>query len=483
MMRHLFSILAVVLCFSASKAQPTVGVQHLYPERLHEDIEVLREIVHTAHPDPYRYKTKLELDQLIDSISGSIQVPLNEVEFTNRIRPIFKAIGDSHCYSDWASDFSDRMTKHALLIPVQVKLLADGLYLESELKGFRSIPPGSKILSINGRSAGSIVEQLIATVICDGANRTYAERTVERDFPERYHAYVEMGTTFNVEFITADGERGVQEIFGLTRKEIDQSRKPDGALLPWAANWIPEQNTMWVTMRSLDVDELAAAGQKHERFLDALLSELQKKKVDVVVLDVRGSGGRELLIAEEVFSAFAREPFKLLTDMYGRTATPKEMIADKAMPVDYLASAEGSVSKGPLGLYRLPTNDPRLVEHEPMAKAYGGKMYVVADGHTRDASAALVMLMRRNHRARVIGEELGSNSYSFTGGEELLVRAPNSGVLFHVPLLMYVPAGRGDGPNDRGEQPDHQAHQTPVFLSRGQDSVKASLLQMIDFFR
>ena len=472
-----------LLISQSAVAQSTVAVRHLYPERLREDIEVLREAIHAAHPDPYRYHTKVELDLLIDSISRSLTMPLNEIDLTNAIRPIFKAIGDSHCYSDLAADLTDRMNKNALLIPIQLKLLPDGIYVESELKGFRSIPPGSRVLSINGRKVEEIMDRLIETVITDGANRTFAERTVEMDFPERYHVYLDGSSSFIVDFITPAGKSDSQSIFGLTREEINISRKPDGSLLPWAANWIPEHGTMWVTMNTLDAHELALAGQKPERFLDALLTDLHYQNASTLVLDLRGAGGRELAIAELVFEAFAEEPFKLLSDMYARSATPPEIKAERAIPVNYYASNAGEWTKVGRGVYRLPASDPRLVENNPQQKAFKGKVYVVTDGRTRDAAASVVMLMRRSKRAKVVGEELGSNSFAFTGGEEWVVRAPNSRILFHLPLLIYVPSGRGEGPNDRGEQPDLQACQTPDALSKGQDSLKRSLLQMIDFLR
>jgi len=476
------SLFGLLLSHSAV-AQSSLGVRYLYPERLREDIEVLREAIHTAHPDPYRYRTKVELDLLIDSVSKALTVPLNEVDFTNAVRPVFKAIGDSHCYSDLATDLTDRMNKNALLIPLQLSLLPDGIYVESELKGFRSIPPGSRLLSINGRKVQEIMDQLIETVITDGANRSFAERTVEKEFPERYHVYFDGASSFNVEFLTPTGERDSKSIFGLTREEINISRKPDGSLLPWAASWISEYSTMWVTMNTLDAHEMALVGQKPERFLDALLTDLLQNNASTVVLDLRGAGGRELAIAELIFGAFAEQPFKLLSDMYARSATPPEIKAERTMPVDLYASNDGDWTTDARGVYRLPVNDPRLVENNPQQKAFKGKVYVVADGLTRDAAASVVMLMRRTKRAKVVGEELGSNSFAFTGGEEWVVRAPNSRILIHLPLLMYVPSGRGEGPNDRGEQPDHEAHQTPVALTKGQDSLKRSLLQMIDFLR
>ena len=85
----------------------------------------------------------------------------------------------------------------------------------------------------------------------------------------------------------------------------------------------------------------------------------------------------------------------------------------------------------------------------------------------------MVMLAKRSGRARVIGEEVGTNAFSFTGGRELLVTLPNSGVRFTVPLIRYVPDGNCSGPVDHGEQPNYVVEQRPEGLARGRDTIRA----------
>ncbi len=479
MARAILSLGIFLLCTLAF-AQPDGHSEHLYPERLHADIELLRSAIHEAHPDPYRYHTRTELDALIDAVRDSIARPLSLVQFDRALRPIFNALGDSHCRATWPREYDAHLRTTALLLPLQIRILQDGVYLESELKGFRSIPVGSRILSINGRSVESILEVLVGTVITDGANRTFAERVVEQEFPQRYYTYIEQTTTFKVVYRAPNKEEGEHVVFALSGTDIARSRKPSGgAILPWAAQWEQENGVMWVTMRTLDMDSLAAAGLRPDKFIQAMLAEVQKNEVRTMVLDLRGAGGRELAMSELVFSAIAKTPFHVLDDMVVRSIAPPAERASHSIPSDFYASANSRYLPGAHGAYRLPPNDPRLIEHAPMAKAFQGKVYVVCDGMTRDAAAAVVMMARRTRRARVVGEETGSNAFGFTGGSEWVVTAPGSGMRFHVPLLKYAPALRGEGPVDRGEQPNHQAYQMPSALMRGSDSIRASLLEMI----
>lgn len=479
MVRTIFT-LGLLFMSGLASAQKLGSSQDLYPERLRLDIELLRSAIHEAHPDPYRYWTRPELDALIDSVAASIVRPMSIVEFDRTLVTILNAVGDSHCYVEWPREYADHLRTDALLLPLQVRLLPDGLFIEGELKGFRSIPVGSRITAINDRPAEEIIERLLASVVTDGANRTFAERMVEREFPMRYNTFIEQVPSFRITYSAPDKVEHTSTLFALTGTEIGHTRKPAGtALLPWAARWEPGSNTMWVSMSTLDPDSMARAGQRADKFIDAMLAEARKNKAKTMVIDLRGAGGKELGLAEQVFAAVAKEPFKVLDDMMVRSIVEPERRSSHTVPVEFYASASDRLLIASQGAYRFPENDPRLAEYVPDAKAFQGKLYVICDGGTVDAAAAFVMMAKRTGRARIVGEETGSNAHAFTGGAQWLVTLPNSGLVLHVPLLKYVPAGRVTGPMDRGEQPHHRAYQQPGAMARGRDSIKDSLLEMI----
>jgi hypothetical protein len=452
----------------------------LYPERLRDDVELLRAAIHEAHADPYRYHTKAELDAIVDQVRDSITRTMSVVEFEQALMPIFRGVGDAHCHAERPESMVNALDREADLLPLQVRLLPEGVFVEEELKGFRSIPVGSRVVAINGKSIESIMERLLATVVCDGANRTYAERVVEREFNVRYNLYVEQASTYKIEFVGPDKLPGERTVFAMTGEQIFSTRKPKGTgLLPWGSTAYPDHDVLWVNMRTLDADSLGLAGQRPDRFLQAVLAEAQKSKARTLVIDVRGAGGRELAMAELVFSAIAKTPFKVLDGMVVRSIAPPAPRPSVTVPEEFYATTNSRFLLAGQGDYRLPETDSRLSEHLPMSKAFSGKVYVLCDGYTRDAAAAFVMMVRRTKRGRVVGEETGSNAFGFTGGGYWTITAPGSGLRFKVPLLKYIPAGRGEGPMDRGEQPNHQAYQTAAGVVRGQDRIRTSLLEMI----
>ena len=460
------------------------SAQHLdrmhYPERLHEDLELLRTALHEAHPDPYRYHTRAELDALIDAVRDSITTPMSIVGFQELVNHVLKAVGDSHCRSAWPIELEEELNTRIPLIPLQVRLLPEGVFLESELKGFRSIPVGSRMLSINGLDMDIIRARLVNGVVADGANRTYAERVVEREFPQRYCAHIGHSTAFRVRYVTPSKEIGEQEVFALTGEEIARSRKPNGAaLLPWGSTWYPESSTMWVTLRTLDHDSLMASGQRPDRILQGMLSEAQAEGARTLVLDVRGAGGNELAVAQLIHSMIAKASFTMLDDLIIRSVAAPEDRPSHDIPAEFYASVDPGSLVADQGRYRLPDRDERLAQHEPNERVFQGKVYLVCDGGTRDAAAALVMMAKRTGRARIVGEETGSNALAFTGGPQWTVTGRGTGMRFFIPLLKYVPSGRVEGPVDRGEQPHHAVTAVPASLAQGRDSIKNALLEMI----
>ncbi|MCB0782037.1 MAG: hypothetical protein KDC03_21330, partial [Flavobacteriales bacterium] len=128
----------------------------IYPEHLREDLEVFRQALHAAHPDPYRYVTRAALDRTIDSLSRSITVPLAHERFAAAIQPLLHRLGDPNTVLEDPGVDRDWYRQQVLLLPLEVRVCEEVLVLEDELKGFGSIPPGNSILAIDGLPVGEV---------------------------------------------------------------------------------------------------------------------------------------------------------------------------------------------------------------------------------------------------------------------------------------------------------------------------------------
>ncbi|MCB0795888.1 MAG: hypothetical protein KDB88_14230 [Flavobacteriales bacterium] len=479
MERCVWSLIAAGALATPLLAQPN-GSAALYPELLRDDLEIWRTALHEAHPDPYRYVTRKDLDRTIDAVRDDIKVPMTASAFVQALRPVLDAIGDAHTRVAPPSYEQEYLQDQAPLIPLAVRVIDGGLYVEEELKGFRSIPPGSLILSINGIPAGRIIEQLCATIPTDAQNHTYRYRVLESQFPELYHRVFEDKGPFEVHYRSVDGKEGRQQIFALTGEEIRNTfRGADEVLSPWHAAYLPDHHSTWWTIRTFDAEELQEEGIRYERFIDGLRKDLRKNEVRTLVIDVRGAGGMELAMAEAVMSVIAQQPYRVVQDMMIRSVVPPTHY-DLMTPLpEFYGTVDANYLLGAHGTYNLRPDDPLTDLVEPSAKGFNGKVYVVCDGLTREAGASFVMMAKRSGRARIVGEEVAGNTVSNCGGRELVLTAPNSKVRFHIPLIRYIHEGASTGPLDHGEMPHHPVSRTPRSLAGGRDHVKDVLLEMI----
>ncbi len=469
------------LAMLGASAQENALTKVNRPEDLLEDLAVIRQTVEQAHPDPYRYRSKAELDKLFDDIATSLVVPITSEEFIQATLPVFRAIGDAGTMLSPPTALQQIYDHSEPLIPVTVAVIGDRLYLDEELKGFRSLPTACELLSINGRPAAQVLARLRNGQVPEGSDTTLLDRRIERNFPEMYRRYVERAEKFVINFRTAEGFTDERELFALTKDEMRRSYRPKGYdMLPWRLEEFPATSSAWLTMATLDASELERQRITPERFLTNVLDALNKANTSTLVIDMRGANGQDLGLAEQVFSLIGLEPYRVVKSVSIRSGRVPDSYRFATPSPDFFASVGGMYMPEAKGRRELKQDDPRLQQILPLSKAFQGKVYVVSDGLTRGAAAAFVMMAKRTGRARIVGEEVGSNAFSFCGGNVMEVTLPRSGCVLHVPLNCYEPEGIPDGPADRGEMPNYRVPQRTADLAQGKDTVREALLNLIE---
>lgn len=479
-MRAGIFLMVSALAATALHAQEDPVIKLFSPEDLAEDLAIIRQTVEQAHPDPFRYTSKAELDLIFEAIEGSIGVPVTAEAFIHATLPAFQAIGDAGTVLLPPKPVQQVYDHAEPMLPITVAVIGERLYLNEELKGFRSLPSACQLLAINGRTAEEVLATLRGAQVPEGRDTTLLDRRIERNFPELYRRFVERADKFIVRFQAADGSIGERELFALTKDEMRQSYRSKGYdLQPWRLEEFPATRSAWLTLGTLEPAELEAARIDPGKFLGNVLAVLRKEKIATLVIDVRGADGHDPGMAEQVFSIIGTKPYRVVRSMSIRSGRVPDSYRYASPSPEFFASVGGMYMPEAEGRRELKPDDPRLRQITANAKAFQGKVYVVADGLTRGAAAAFTMLAKRSGRARTVGEELGANAHSFCGGRVLEVTLPRSGCLLRVPLLRYVPDGLAEGPSDRGEMPTYKVPQRAVDLAQGKDTVREALLNLI----
>lgn len=469
----------LVMGASLVQAQGTDPEWRLYPEQMRSDLALLWNDLRQEHPDPFRYTGREQLQRLVDTAWMHMATPMGTEAWLAELMPLLRAVGDAGTQVLPPDDLTGWYRLRSPLLPMRVAVIGDRLYVDEELKGFRSLPPGCELIAVNGMPAKDILQRLRAGLVPEGANTTRQDRTIEQDFPVLFRRFIGRSGRFLVAYRDGEGRIGEQTLMAINGEQIAKFRSDVAqGSMPWRLVQDVAFRSAWFTLSTMDPAVLASERIAPGKFLDHARELLHRSDIRTLVLDLRGAGGGDPDLAAQVFSLVAREPFRAVSAIsIGAGVLPADAVAD-------LAESMAPTGEGWLpaanGRRMLRGDDPRLIWQLPRRDAFHGKVYVLCDGSTTEAAASLAMLIKRSGRGRAVGEETGSNAASWCGGGEREVQLPATGCRLRMPVHRYVPEGPVTGPADHGEMPDHGVERRPEDVATGKDGVRNTVELVIE---
>jgi hypothetical protein len=142
--------------------------EKLEPEKLLADFRIARKALEEGHSGIYRYTPKQELDRLFNQAERSLVKPLSILEFYRVLAPVVAAIKCGHTGVYLPKDYMKTYTAKNGILPLQVRVLADKVYVRRDLSGATTSLAGKEIRSINKVPASKIVEKMLAATSGDG---------------------------------------------------------------------------------------------------------------------------------------------------------------------------------------------------------------------------------------------------------------------------------------------------------------------------
>lgn len=467
-------------------AQYDFDGRYCYPESMREDLSELVQAIKAHHPDPYRYTSEPEFEAMVGQIRKSFDTPMSVYGYMNSIMPLLKTIGDAHTTLHLPLELEMMAVSKTPLIPVQVSVDGDRLYLMDELKGFRTIHPGSELVSINGFAAGDILKEMRLLVSNDGLNKSFTDHVISQRFPLLYHQAIERAASFEVVYKDPKGSKDLTaRLKALSAQEMESAgRSPivKNKSLQWTTELLQEGSIVWLRTPTFSDERIEKEGIRPERILKECAKQLESGGVRTLVVDVRGSSGMNFELAEAVYRMFAKGSFRALSNMQVQTFT-----ADQRFKVESFPKLEMSLLKERMenkrGKYQLNPKDQSLSLVQSVKKPFTGDVYIIQDGGTIEAAAAVSVMTHRDKRGLIVGKESGTNATSFCGGRPMTIALRRTGVRLSMPLIKYQ-MERGSNPiSAYGIRPDHQVHLRTNDPDHATQAVEQDLLMFISEWR
>jgi hypothetical protein len=331
------------------------------PKELQEDYAILRKALETTYPSLYRFVDSSIITKYFEDQFILLDHPETEIEFYKAIVSTCARVNDEHLIPGPSKDYYLSLKNANHYFPFSLKIIDRRFYVFKTDQSNSSVPVGSEIISINGRSVEEIQNTLLATIPSDGYIQTFNIRHLEdysmteeeNLFDLNYPIFIEDVDSFKIEFIGHDDQskKKIVTIAGLDYKAYRQFYYGRIKLeAPLEFKYI-KKNTAYLRISSFLKWHRTRFKQDFYVLYDSIFNQLKLNKTKNLILDLRnnegGDGTGEKLLTY------------LLTKPYKHFESTEEKFVGYPPVVDYLENGkdlffpDSIVYKTTNGMYRL----------------------------------------------------------------------------------------------------------------------------------
>ena len=431
-------------------------------EALQEDFNLLRFQLEEMHAGLFEYVAKADFKQFMDSLYQEIREPMTDRAFFRLINPLKVLIRNGHT-EVFPSDGSIKYySKTGKFLPYRVERIGDKSYITADFTADSLGKEGLELQAINGRPIDLILQELLAQETRDGYNLTYPISNLNRSFYRKYSWY--HGYPDSLELTL--GDKGMDPyVLKIPTLSLDSMRanrdtrygKPSDTPVPlMKVNYSDDDKMAYLGIRSFSKGSIRKSGVKYRPFLKQAFKEFKEKKVEHLILDLRGNGGGDDGTGGLLFSYLYDKPFKYYDALVaGNNKIKKRKYFKEKLFFPYLFARLAA----PFWLKKegdtyLVKKNPGLKYTKPHRNQFKGELYVLIDGQGFSATGEIAGFIKHYNRGIFIGEEMGGNDHKNTSGIMFTLELPNTKNRVIIPFFQYVmninPPQKG-----RGVIPDH----------------------------
>lgn len=437
---RVFVILALLLSlvYPAHTQTPYDPALLYSKEALKADLRFAQKNMETKHAGLYRYITKPALTRCFDSLNNAITGPMTAQAFFKLLTLLHEKIKNGHTMflpGDSAMAFYNKSGRH---LPFLANFTNGKLYVAENHSADSTLKPGTEILSINGTSASSIIQQLLVRMTRDGNNHTYPIWIFNHYFSSYYSFIFDQHDTHIVELKDSAGIQRTQQVTALPKDSIryfKQIRYPANDEKGIVLTEKKENNTAVLKIKTFNTDLLESKYQQnYKQVYDSMFKYIHRNKIRNLILDLRDNQGGYFEPGRALLSYLVKSPSRFLLD-----------------------GEESGVI-------------------QPKTTHFDGKLIVLINGGSFSVTAIVCASLKRDHRAIFIGEETGGNAHIISG-EPIELILPNTKIKAEVSTITYrVIADRNDG---HGVLPNYPLLPSTEDLLTGDDPIQSLAMKLI----
>lgn len=471
-------------------------------EKMLKDLDIFKNIRLEANSGLYKYRTKKEIDSIYNWAERAIVTSSTYRDFYNIICQLTDFEGSTHNSTNLPSKISDALQdENSGFFPYPLKNIENKWIINYD-NG--TIPLGSEIISINNEKIDDIITNINKYYTTDGINKTGKRISVEPSFGKYYRLNYGLKNQFIIEYKTRKSKEIKKEkLTSISYKDYYKNVNKRYSGIFDAANYKDWQEDEIYTFKSIDKetgiliindfglgDENDSRHLRYVTFLDSVFTNIKKKNLKNLIVDVRYNGGgtdpndlvtysyltnRNFSENKQAWISFKKIPYlKYIDSKYPRFLRPLGVGKfNREFQKEFPEEKNGK-------FYQNTTSADHIIR-TPNKNAFNGNVYLLISPRVASAGSLFAAMVAGNNNTIVIGEETMGGYYGHNGHIDLDYILPKSKLeigFFVVNLEQDVPKKENQTYN-RGIIPDYNVTQTYEDYLQQKDSQMNFVLNLI----
>src|SRR5690554_3825971 len=294
----LSSLIFLISCESENKKPGSKENYSLSKQEMLKDFDVFESIYRKANSGLYKYRSKSEIDSVFKKNRVKIDNYISYREFYNILWNVIDFTGSCHNGLTYPDSLDNNLNKQKNFFPIPLKYIENKIYTNLE---YRGIPVGSEITSINNINTAELATSIGKYVSTDGFNKTGKYTKIETDWLP-FYIYLTMGkqNQFEIEYKTKNSDIPKKSTitsvsysdFYTNYKNRYSKEFEDKINGNYSYTFLDSINTGLLKVHSFGMGGSGTEGhKKYATFLDSVFSALKDRKIENLIVDVRGNGG------------------------------------------------------------------------------------------------------------------------------------------------------------------------------------------------
>lgn len=431
-------------------------------QNLH-DYEILIQAVESIHPNQHLFLNESEMEAAKKELKNSLSRDLSSDELHLNIRQFIRKLGCGHTVAKPSADWYAYIKNNAKLLPFTIYLLDGKAYINQAYDLDSLLKRGWELRSIDERPFPKIYQEMLAIQERDGITNSYSRYRIQRLFTTYYLFLYGQKEKYTLSVLNEEGMEETLFVHTAKRKKKEQKKSQDFLQEIKMSNARFYIDKDYPDLGILDIDRFSTKGFK--KFYKTVFKEINEKKVNTLVLDLRNNGGGYFPNGNNLLEYLLTEDFKMTFNrpkLDGEKPDEAHLDFGSKMTNLLFNMMPDKEKKDPRRNYAL-NNKVKKQYH------FNGDLYVLTNGGTFSLGSYVSTYLKHRGDAIFIGSETGGGEFGSNAVINYQLTLPESGIRVDIPYYFLDHRIPVDDNFGRGVQ----VHQKTVYsisdLLQGRD--------------